>query len=261
MLGVTAGTHRLWSHQSYKVNRPLEVFLMFCQSMSCQNSAIHWVRNHRLHHKYTDTDADPHNSTRGFFYSHFGWLCVDKHPYVVIKSKTIDVADILSNPVLLFQKKYIKELTIFFGMALPTMIPMLCWGETFNYAWHLSHLRLIVNNNSTFLINSANHRAGHRPYDKNISATNLPSISIISTGESFHNYHHVFPWDYRCSELGNTFANSTTMFIDLCAKLGWAWDLKAASEDMSEKRMARTGDGTDLWGKKIDLGSQAPVSQ
>ncbi|XP_073964830.1 acyl-CoA Delta(11) desaturase-like isoform X1 [Choristoneura fumiferana] len=261
ILGVTAGAHRLWSHQSYKVNRPLEIFLMLCQSMSCQNSAIHWVRDHRLHHKYTDTDADPHNSIRGFFYSHCGWLLVEKHPEVAKKSKTIDVSDIFNNPVLLFQQKYIKELTVLTAVALPTLIPMVCWGETFNCAWHLSYLRLIINLNLTFLINSANHAYGHKPYDKHITATNNVYLSIMPTGETYHNYHHTFPLDYRTSELGNTFANFTTIFIDICAKLGWAWDLKAVSEDMLKKRMARTGDGTDLWGKKIDQGTQAPVSQ
>ena len=30
----------------------------------------------RLHHKASETQADPHNSKRGFFFSHMGWLCV-----------------------------------------------------------------------------------------------------------------------------------------------------------------------------------------
>lgn len=63
-------------------------------------------------------------------------------------------------------------------------------------------------------------------------------------GEGFHNYHHVFPWDYKTSELGDYTLNFSTGFIDFFAKLGWAYDLKTASKEIIEKRSARTGDGS-----------------
>lgn len=63
------------------------------------------VRDHRVHHKFTDTDADPHNSKRGFFFSHIGWLLVKKHPDVKIKGGTIDMSDLRSDPIVMFQKK------------------------------------------------------------------------------------------------------------------------------------------------------------
>ena len=61
--------------------------------------------DHRVHHKYAETDADPHNATRGFFFSHIGWLLVTKHPDVKKKAKTINIDDLLSDPILMFQKK------------------------------------------------------------------------------------------------------------------------------------------------------------
>lgn len=78
---------------------------MVMNSVAFQNSIIEWVRDHRLHHKYSDTDADPHNATRGFFYSHVGWLLVRKHEQVKKKGKVMDMTDICENPVLKFQKK------------------------------------------------------------------------------------------------------------------------------------------------------------
>lgn len=104
-LGVTAGAHRLWSHKSYKAKLPLQIILMVLNSIAFQNSAIDWIRNHRTHHKYSDTDADPHNASRGFFYSHIGWLLVKKHPETIRRGKTVDLSDIYNNPVLRFQKK------------------------------------------------------------------------------------------------------------------------------------------------------------
>ncbi|CAK1587473.1 unnamed protein product [Parnassius mnemosyne] len=81
-IGITAGAHRLWTHKAYKAKMPLQIILMLMNSLAFQNTATDWVRDHRLHHKYSDTDADPHNATRGFFYSHIGWLLVRKHPEV-----------------------------------------------------------------------------------------------------------------------------------------------------------------------------------
>jgi len=70
-----------------------------------QNKLHIWVRDHRQHHKYSDTDADPHNSTRGFFFSHCGWLMMRKHPDVIAKGKTIDLSDLEADPIVKFQEK------------------------------------------------------------------------------------------------------------------------------------------------------------
>ncbi|XP_029348571.1 stearoyl-CoA desaturase 5-like [Acyrthosiphon pisum] len=71
-----------------------------------QNSVYEWARDHRLHHKYTDTNADPHNSNRGMFFSHVGWLLCRKHPDVIEKGRTIDTSDLLADPIVAFQKKF-----------------------------------------------------------------------------------------------------------------------------------------------------------
>jgi stearoyl-CoA desaturase (delta-9 desaturase) len=71
-------------------------------------------------------------------------------------------------------------------------------------------------------------------------------VSVITYGEGWHNYHHVFPWDYKAAELGNYRLNPTTAFLDLMAKIGWAYDLKTVSVDMINKRVQRTGDGSRL---------------
>lgn len=72
---------------------------------------------------------------------------------------------------------------------------------------------------------------------------------MFAFGEGWHNYHHVFPWDYKTAELGNYRMNFTTAFIDLMAKIGWAYDLKTVSDEIIQKRVERTGDGThNTWG-------------
>jgi stearoyl-CoA desaturase (delta-9 desaturase) len=58
-----------------------------------------------MHHKYSDTDADPHNVNRGFFFGHYGWMLVNKHPAVREKGKEIDFSDVDADPLLVFQKR------------------------------------------------------------------------------------------------------------------------------------------------------------
>lgn len=73
---------------------------------ACQNTIYRWARDHRVHHKYADTDADPHNATKGMFFSHIGWLLIRKHPKVKTIGATIDCSDVAQDPFVAFQAKY-----------------------------------------------------------------------------------------------------------------------------------------------------------
>uniref|UniRef100_A0A1A9WAU5 Fatty acid desaturase domain-containing protein n=1 Tax=Glossina brevipalpis TaxID=37001 RepID=A0A1A9WAU5_9MUSC len=250
MIAITAGCHRLWSHRSYKAKDPLRALLIFFNLTMYQLSAFHWARDHRIHHKFTDTDADPHNSTRGFFFCHIGWVLSVKFPEVVAKGKSLDLSDLYEDRILMFEDKYYFKLMPFLAFLLPTIIPMYMWNENFINSWCLAiALRMIFVWHSEWSINSVSHMYGMRPYDKNINPTQNVGVSIFAFGEGWHNYHHAFPWDYKAAEWGDYSLNFATAFIDLCAKIGWAYDLKSVSPAMIEKRVKRTGDGTHaIWG-------------
>lgn len=79
---------------------------------------------------------------------------------------------------------------------------------------------------------------------RSISAVENLSVAAIGYGEGWHNYHHVFPWDYKAAELGTYQTNLTTGLIDFFSRIGWAYDLKTVSVDMIRRRAARTGDGS-----------------
>lgn len=104
-LGIGCGAHRLWTHRAYKAKLPLRIFLAIGQSIAGQNCIYIWSRDHRIHHKYSDTNADPHNVRRGFFFSHVGWLMTKKHPEVKEKGQKIDLSDLRADPVVKFQER------------------------------------------------------------------------------------------------------------------------------------------------------------
>ncbi|CAG6017048.1 stearoyl-CoA desaturase b [Menidia menidia] len=247
-LGVTAGAHRLWSHRSYKASVPLRVFLALANSMAFQNHIYEWARDHRVHHKYSETDADPHNATRGFFFSHIGWLLVRKHPDVIEKGRKLELADLRADPVVMFQKRYYKLSVVLLCFLVPMFVPWYFWGETLKVGYFVPGLlRYTVVLNATWLVNSAAHIWGNRPYDKGINPRENPLVALSAVGEGFHNYHHTFPFDYATSEFGCKL-NITTAFIDLMCFMGLAKDCKKVSKEMITARVQRTGDGSNKSG-------------
>ncbi|XP_058810733.1 acyl-CoA Delta-9 desaturase-like [Phymastichus coffea] len=249
-IATTAGPHRLWSHRSYKAKWPLRLLLVILQSAAFQGHVIHWSRDHRVHHKYSDTNADPHNAKRGYFFAHVGWLLVRKNNEVKEKGKGIDLSDLYGDPLLRFQKKYYVILMVLTCFVIPTVIPVYYWHENWaNALFVTAFLRYICVLHVSFLVNSAAHFHGYKPYDRNIKPVQNLSVAILAVGEGWHNYHHTFPWDYKTSELGNYCFNLTNAFIDFFAWIGWAYDLKTVSTEIIKNRVQRTGDGThELWG-------------
>ena len=77
-----------------------------------------------------------------------------------------------------------------------------------------------------------------------MSASENRKVAMSVLGEGWHNYHHVFPWDYKTSELGQYSLNISAAFIDFFAWLGWAYDLKSVPKNVVVARVERTGDGS-----------------
>lgn len=241
IVGITGGAHRLWSHRSYKARLPLRIYLMILQTFAIQNHIYEWSRDHRLHHKYSETEADPHNANRGFFFAHMGWLMVKKHPEVKEKGKTIDMSDLLKDPVVVFQKKYYYQLVIL-SIILSIVLPVYLWGESaWNAFFTMFCFRYIISLHGTWLVNSAAHMWGNRPYDRFINPRESMAVHIFGMGEGFHNFHHTFPWDYRTGEWGWKY-NITACFLDCMQWLGLAYDMKKVSPEMIQQRKERTGE-------------------
>lgn len=73
-LRVLVGYHRCFAHKAYDAHWILKLFWLCAGAAAVQGSARWWAYGHRAHHRYTDTEKDPYNSVRGFWYAHIGWL-------------------------------------------------------------------------------------------------------------------------------------------------------------------------------------------
>jgi len=238
--GITAGAHRLWSHKSYQVKLPFKILLLIGNSMAGQNSIYIWSRDHRTHHKCSETVGDPHNANRGFFFAHMGWLLCKKHPQVIKSGKTIDMSDLEADPIVMFQHRHYIPCMLITCFVLPTVLPNLMWGESLTTAYFVAVFRYIWVLHSTWLVNSAAHLFGEKPYDKNIGPAENSVVSVLAMGEGHHNYHHVFPFDYSTSEWGYSL-NVTKIYIDCMAFLGQAYNLRTTKPQTIAARARRTG--------------------
>ncbi|ORX70054.1 hypothetical protein DL89DRAFT_267283 [Linderina pennispora] len=230
-LGITAGYHRLWSHVSYEASYPLQVFLALAGSAAVQGSIFWWSRDHRVHHRYTDTTRDPYNALEGFWHSHMGWMLVKKDRR---RLGYADTSDLKSNPLVRWQHKYYPLLVLTLGVAIPTAIAGLGWGDWRGGFFYATVLRMVVLHHATFCINSLAHTIGRQTYDDAQTARDSWITALVTMGEGYHNFHHQFPNDYRNAIRFYQY-DPTKWFIRAMSTLGLAYDLKTFPSNEIEK--------------------------
>ena len=186
-LGVTLGFHRLLSHRSLEVPKWLEYFLVFCGSLSAQGGVINWVGLHRIHHKYSDHDRDPHDSNQGFWWSHIGWML---HHIPADQDIPKYTQDINSDRFYQFLSKYFILVQVAFGLFLYALggWPFVIWGV---------FVRLVVVFHCTWFVNSATHQFGYQTYESKDQSRNCWWVALLTYGEGWHNNHHAYQYSAR----------------------------------------------------------------
>ena len=236
--GITGGVHRLWAHRSYHANFPYRVVCMLLNSMANQGSIFHWARDHRVHHLYSDSEADPYNARRGFFFCHMGWLLVQKNQEVRKAGKGLDLNDLYADPVVMFQKRLDPIWNLFWCFGVPTIVSMWMGDGWVNGLLVPGAFRYMFVLHATWCVNSLVHTFGEsKPYDPRHPTRESAIVAFLTVGEGWHNWHHAYGWDYAAAELDwHRQFNPTKMVIDLCAKFGWVSGRKRAHTHWNNRR-------------------------
>ncbi|CAG8447429.1 10998_t:CDS:2 [Ambispora gerdemannii] len=193
-LGITAGYHRLWAHRAYTASKPLQLLLIAFASGAVEGSARWWCRDHRAHHRYTDTDRDPYNAHRGLLYSHVGWMFIKQNPQRIGRS---DISDLNADPLLRFQHRHYGLFALTFGVLFPWAVAGFGWGDWRGGFFFSAIARLVFVHHATFCVNSLAHYLGDTTYDDKHTPRDHFVTAFLSLGEGYHNFHHEFPQDYR----------------------------------------------------------------
>jgi len=193
-MAITGGYHRLWAHRTYDAHPILKACYLVFGTMALQNSVFAWCSGHRTHHLHVDdVDRDPYSARRGFWFSHIGWMLRD---YPSGATDFSNIPDLKKERLLAFQHRHYVPLAVGLNFGLPLLL-----GVVFHDVWGMlilaGFLRLVWSHHVTFFINSLAHMWGSRPYTEDNTARDNPVIAVLTYGEGYHNFHHIFAHDYR----------------------------------------------------------------
>ncbi len=234
-MSITAGYHRLWAHKTYEAHPFLQWFFAIGGAFALQNSALHWSSDHRVHHKFVDqNDKDPYSAKRGFWFSHIGWMLREYQS--VRYSDYSNVRDLQNNRIVMWQHKHYLALTIATNFGIPLFLGFLT-DSYIGMLLSVGVLRLVLSHHFTFFINSLAHIWGNQPYTDQNSARDNGVLAFLTYGEGYHNFHHIFEYDYRNGIRWWQF-DPTKWLIKSCSWFGLTHNLKICPEDRILKAKA-----------------------
>jgi len=254
-MSITGGYHRLWAHNAYSARSPLKWFFALWGGGALQNSILIWASDHRRHHRHVDDNAlDPYSAGRGLWFSHMGWMLRD---YRTNQQDFGNAKDLQRDPIVMWQHRHYVALTTFMNLGLPLLLGLYL-GDVVGTVLLVGLLRLVVNHQVTFFINSLAHFWGRRPYTKANSARDNDFLAFLTYGEGYHNFHHIFQADYR-NGIRWWQWDPTKWMIGLCARLGLASNLNRTPDFKIQRAILDTqfqrardqlqtvGAGESLW--------------
>jgi stearoyl-CoA desaturase (Delta-9 desaturase) len=193
-LAITCGYHRLMAHSTYQAHPLLRLLYLLFGAMALQNSALVWSAGHRVHHRHIDDpEQDPYCARRGFWFSHIGWMLKD-YPSGLPEFST--VRDLQNDPLVMWQHRHYLAVALGMNLGLPLLIGWAS-GDLWGVFLLAGMLRLVVSHHLTFCINSLAHIVGSQPYTGENTARDNAAVALLTFGEGYHNFHHMFAHDYR----------------------------------------------------------------
>jgi stearoyl-CoA desaturase (delta-9 desaturase) len=197
-LGITIGYHRLLAHRALRCVPIFEYVFVVGGYLAFQGSPIWWAAIHRAHHRYSDTDLDPHSPKKGIRYALLGWLFDSSYlPHLnlathckdLIKNKFYKLLEprggvIHANALnLLINIAYRALLLYFFGWLvfwanITASIGVFSIPQLLNVACHLP-------------------KWGYRNFQNGDDSVNIWWVGILALGEGWHNNHHAYPGSSR----------------------------------------------------------------
>ena len=242
-LGVERGFHRLITHRTFKCKQAIRYLFAALGSMAGQGPVIGWTSIHRLHHRFTDREGDPHSplagsdtgllaTLRGLWHAHLGWQFNDELPNSAVFARDL-LGDRTMNRI---NRLYVVWLGV--GFVVPAILGLLLIGSVEGayrgLVWG-GFARWFFSTNLSYAINSLCHRFGARPFESPDGSTNLWWLAAPTFGAAWHNDHHAFP---QSALVGFSPRQVDLSGLVICgmARIGWAWDVTVPSADALNRR-------------------------
>lgn len=194
-MSITAGYHRLWAHKTFDAHPAIKVVFAIGGAMALQNSILHWCSDHRVHHRFVDDpDKDPYSAKRGLWFSHIGWMLREYESNKFTGYE--NCKDLKKDKVVMWQHNHYLAIVLIANFGITAFLGWLS-GSMMNMIMLAGVFRLVAVHHVTFFINSLAHYWGKRPYTEANTARDNGFIALFTFGEGYHNFHHIFEYDYR----------------------------------------------------------------
>jgi fatty-acid desaturase len=189
-LGISLCFHRILTHRSLRLLKPIEYLFAIFGTLALQADPIRWVSVHRKHHAHADHEGDPHSIAEGFKWAHMDWIY--RHNIALPSDEEMRhfAPDLYAEPFY----RALQYLNIPLQAALA--LGLFAFGGWSWVVWAI-FVRLAVSYHTTWLVNSAAHMLGYRTFATPDQSTNCWWVALISWGEGWHNNHHAFPFSAR----------------------------------------------------------------
>ncbi|MBV8530196.1 MAG: fatty acid desaturase [Candidatus Eremiobacteraeota bacterium] len=190
VLGVTLCYHRVLTHRSLRLRKPIEYLFALFGTLALQGDPLRWVATHRKHHAYADREGDPHSISLGFRWAHVDWLYRQNVAIPTPDEIARYAPDLYADP-------FYRTLA-YIGLPLQFVLAAVLFLAG-GWAWVVwgVFVRLVFSYHSTWFVNSAAHMLGYRTYRTNDQSTNCWWVAALAFGEGWHNNHHAFPFSAR----------------------------------------------------------------
>jgi fatty-acid desaturase len=184
--GIGMGYHRLLTHRGYETPKWLEYLLTLCATLALEGGPIFWVATHRIHHRYSDTEGDPHSPRDGKWWAHMGWILLGRslhHDTTTLARYVPDLA----------KDRFHVWITKYNYVPIIALASVLFAAGGFRFVLWGIFLRTVVGLHATWLVNSATHSWGSRRFATHDHSTNSWWVALLTWGEGWHNNHHAQP--------------------------------------------------------------------
>ena len=179
-LGISMGYHRLLTHRGFETSKAFYYLLAILGTMNYQGGPIHWVGIHRVHHRDSDTEDDPHSPRHGFVWAHLLWcLCHDP----LGRDTTEAAKDLKKDRFLVLLNRWHWVPQVFLSVVLYAI------GGWSWFIWGVA-VRTVFTYHATWFVNSASHTWGYKNFATKDDSKNTWWVAIVSWGEGWHNNHH-----------------------------------------------------------------------
>jgi len=237
-MGTTIGYHRLLSHRSFKCQKFVEYFWVIGGYLAFEGSPLWWATIHRAHHKFTDTQLDPHSPRYGIKNAYFGWMTMKCYPPHIDPNKVCP--DLIGDPLYRFLDQggdwhRAHALVAAIGVSFRVVLWVL-FGWKIALASMLAGLTMLQ---IPLLLNVFCHmpKLGYKTYAMDDDSVNVWWVALLAHGEGWHNNHHAFPGSAR-SGLKSYEFDLSWLTLRLMRSIGLVSAMNEATSQPQAKQLA-----------------------